>query len=229
MEAVVQSDDYFMLSGIQHYAFCPRQWALIHIEQQWKENVLTTEGNDVHRLVDDPEFDETRGDKRTVRSMPLVSDQLGIRGIADMVEFSRQAFPSEETVVLDGREGNWLVRPVEYKRGKPKPDDRDALQLCAQAICLEEMMGVSIQEGDLFYHEIRRREQVVFTAALRARVAAIVAEMREMYAASRTPKANYKSHCRQCSLVTLCKPKWTGKGAKSAAAYVQSWIGVQEP
>ncbi|GBF73618.1 putative CRISPR-associated protein Cas4 [Paenibacillus sp. 598K] len=106
MEAIVQPEDYFMLSGIQHYAFCPRQWALIHIEQQWKENVLTTEGNDVHRLVDDPTFDETRGDKRTVRSMPLVSDRLGIRGIADMVEFCRQDTPSGETVLLEGREGH---------------------------------------------------------------------------------------------------------------------------
>ncbi|WP_376739041.1 CRISPR-associated protein Cas4 [Paenibacillus sp. 598K] len=117
---------------------------------------------------------------------------------------------------------------MEYKRGKPKPDDRDALQLCAQAMCLEEMMNVAILEGDLFYHEIRKREQVVFSEKLRARVADLVAEMKQMYAEARTPEANYKSHCRQCSLVTLCKPKWSGKKAKSAAAYVQGWIGAEE-
>lgn len=224
-DAAWEPDDYLMLSGIQHFAFCPRQWALIHVEQQWKENVLTTEGNDVHRMVDDPQFDETRGDKRVVRSMPLVSEALRIRGTADMVEFRRQERPSPASVVLEGREGYWSVMPVEYKRGKPKKDDRDALQLCAQAICLEEMLDVSISEGEIFYHEVRKREKIGFTSGLREHVAQIAAEMTQMYAESRTPKAVYKPHCRQCSLVLLCQPKWSSRGAKSAAAYVEQWIG----
>lgn len=157
------------------------------MERQWKENVLTTKGNEVHRLVDDPEFDETRGDKRAVRSMPLVSDILGVRGTADMVEFRRQEQPSWETVALAGREGYWSVRPVEYKRGKPKSDDRDAVQLCAQAICLEEMMDVFILGGEIFYHEVREREAIVFTSEMRERVTTIVMEMRRIYAESRTP------------------------------------------
>lgn len=221
-------DDYFMLSGIQHYAFCPRQWALIHIEQQWKENVLTTEGNDVHRSVDDVQFDETRGDKRIVRSMPLVSDKLGIRGTADVVEFKRESKLPPYAVVLEGREGYWTVTPVEYKRGKPKPDDRDALQLCAQAICLEEMMGVSISEGEIFYHEVRKRERIELSTSLRTRVVQFVGEMRELFEESRTPNAVYKSHCRQCSLVTLCQPKWSNKGSKSASAYINRWVGGEE-
>ncbi|WP_198159957.1 CRISPR-associated protein Cas4 [Brevibacillus parabrevis] len=221
----LEPDDYLMLSGIQHFAFCPRQWALIHVEQQWKENVLTTEGNDVHRMVDDPQFDETRGDKRVVRSMPLVSEALRVRGTADMVEFRRQEQPSPATVVLEGRAGYWSVIPVEYKRGKPKRDDRDALQLCAQAICLEEMMGVSISEGEIFYHEVRKREKIELTSGLRECVAKITVEMTKMHAESRTPKAVYKPHCRQCSLVSLCQPKWSSRGAKSAAAYVEQWIG----
>lgn len=223
-----QLDDYLMLSGIQHYAFCPRQWALIHIEQQWKENVLTTEGNEVHRMVDDPKFDETRVDIRTVRSMPIVSEKLRLRGIADMVEFIRQEHSSPETVVLEGREGDWMVRPIEYKRGKPKSDDRDAIQLCAQAICLEEMMNVSILHGEIFYHEIRKREKIEFSNRLREKVVSMTEEMIKIYTDCYTPKAIFKSHCRQCSLVSLCKPKWSSKGSKSAALYVQKWIGAQD-
>lgn len=228
MGNALETDDYLMLSGIQHFAFCPRQWALIHIEQQWKENVLTTEGNEVHRRVDDPFFDETRLDKRSVRAMPLGSESLGIRGISDMVEFRRQGEPSAETVILPEREGHWTVTPVEYKRGKPKKADHDALQLCAQAMCLEEMMGVSILVGELYYHEIRRREQIMLTSPLRERVAAIVSEMKHIYAAASTPKAVYKAHCRQCSIVSLCQPKWSRKGARSAAMYIEHSIGELE-
>ncbi|MEB3104012.1 CRISPR-associated protein Cas4 [Ferviditalea candida] len=214
-----------MISGIQHFAFCQRQWALIHIENQWRENVLTTEGNHVHQRVDDSGFDETRGVFRIVRSVPLVSESLRIRGIADMVEFERQSEKCEETVMLDGREGNWKVTPVEYKRGKPKSDDRDIVQLCAQAICLEEMLGVKIACGAIYYAETRRREQVMFSDSLRLRVKTLVAGMRLLYDENRTPRAEYQKHCERCSLISICKPKWSAKGySKSAAAYVKRFV-----
>jgi len=222
--SVREDEDYLMLSGIQHFAFCPRQWALIHIEQQWQENVLTTEGNDIHRRVDDKEFDESRGDKRIVRSVPLVSERLRIRGIADMVELTKQQDDSEESIVLGNRDGLWRAAPVEYKRGKPKPDVRDAVQLCAQAICLEEMLRTSIPTGFIYYHEIRRRENIIFTDALRDRVEMLVASMWSLYEEARTPRAEYKKHCMQCSLLSKCKPKLSSKGAKSASAYIVNWL-----
>ncbi|MCU6710672.1 CRISPR-associated protein Cas4 [Paenibacillus sp. J5C_2022] len=218
---IESDDDYLMISGIQHYAFCPRQWALIHIEQQWKENVLTTEGNDVHERVDDDNFDETRKDKRIVRRMPLLSEEYRIRGFADVVEFKRVDLDTPGTVKLEGRDGCWLVKPIEYKRGKPKSDDRDALQLCAQAMCLEEMMHVEITVGEIYYNEIRRREKIELTTRLRERVIEVIGHMRELYDSAHTPKAVYKNHCKSCSLFTLCKPKWSQDHARSAAYYVK--------
>lgn len=187
----MEDDDFLMISGIQHYAFCPRQWALIHIEQQWQENVLTTEGNYVHKRVDDVSFDETRGELRIVRSVPIASNLLRIRGIADMIEFRQQRKHDNDdtTISLEGRKGFWSVVPIEYKRGKPKSDDRDAVQLCAQAICLEEMLDVSVPSGEIYYNEVRKREHIQFDDVLRNRVTKLVAEMREMHDLARTPRA----------------------------------------
>ncbi|MFY0542683.1 CRISPR-associated protein Cas4 [Brevibacillus sp. H7] len=221
-------NDFLMISGIQHFAFCERQWALIHVEQQWQENVLTTQGQHVHRRVDDDGFDETRGDLRVVRSMPIVSENLRIRGIADMVEFRRVNEKTDETIVLDGRQGFWTVVPIEYKRGKPKSDDRDIVQLCAQAICLEEMLNVAVPAGIIYYAEIRRRERIELTKEHRQRVEALVAMMRHYYDEGITPRAFYKKHCQQCSLLTICQPKLSASGAKSAAAYIMQHIGGDE-
>lgn len=221
-------DDYFMLSGIQHFAFCQRQWALIHIEQQWSENVLTTQGQYVHKRVDDEHADETRGDLRVVRSMPLLSERLGVRGIADVVEFRRVLVASEETVTLDGRIGFWKVLPVEYKRGKPKVDDRDIVQLCAQAICLEEMLKVSISAGAIYYAETRKRESIEFTKPYRHRVEELLSQMSYYYENAITPRAVYKQHCKQCSLFELCQPRLSSLGAKSAAHYIEQNIGGHE-
>ena len=217
-------DDFLMISGIQHFAFCPRQWALIHIEQQWKENVLTTEGNHIHRRVDVDNFDETRGQFRIVRSVPLISNELRIRGIADMVEFTNVGVASDNTVSLKGRTGHWTVLPIEYKRGRVKFDDRDAVQLCAQAICLEEMLGIHIGQGIIYYAETRKRESIQFTVALRERVFSLVSSMREFYDEARTPRAVFKKHCLQCSLITLCQPKWSSQGSKSALDYVRKQV-----
>ena len=220
-----EDDDYLMISGIQHYAFCPRQWALIHIEQQWQENVLTTQGQHVHERVDERHFDETRNDLRIVRSMPIVSERLKIRGIADMVEFTRVLENSSKTITLDGRDGNWIVTPIEYKRGKPKMDDRDIVQLCAQALCIEEMLNVYIPFGILYYAETRKRERIELTNEYRQRVTEIVAGMRRYFGEAITPKAVYRTHCKQCSLIEICQPKLSAAGAKSAAKYIEQLIG----
>lgn len=223
-----EEDDYLMISGIQHFAFCHRQWALIHIEHQWQENVLTIEGQHIHQRVDDDSFDETRGDLRIVRSMPLLSEKLRLRGIADMVEFRRVKERTAETIILDGREGFWTVVPIEYKKGKPKTDDRDIVQLCAQAICLEEMLNVAIPAGIIYYAEIRKREHVEITLEHRHRVGELVRTMRHYYDEALTPRAIYKQHCKQCSLLEICQPKLSAASARSAASYISKQIGGDE-
>ena len=128
------SDEYLQIAGIQHYAFCPRQWALIHMEQLWQENVLTYGGRKLHENVDRPEYNETRVDRVTTRSVPLVSHRLGVVGVADMVEYIRT---EDEGISLAGRDGRWTPRPVEYKHGESKVSACDRVQLCAQTMCLE--------------------------------------------------------------------------------------------
>ena len=155
------------LSGIQHFAFCERQWGLIHIENQWVDNLLTAEGKILHQRVDDPYLTETRGEVKVVRSIPLVSKTLGLYGVADVLELQR--LPGDSTVVR--------YSIVEYKRGKPKPDDRDAVQLCAQAICLEEMLGLTLDHGYLYYGQTRHRHRVDFNMTLRGRVKDLSAQM----------------------------------------------------
>ena len=156
-------DELLALSGIQHFHFCRRQWALIHIERQWQENALTVEGRLMHRQADNPFHTEVRGGQITTRSMPVASYRLGLYGVCDVVEF----WPSQDGVHLAGRDGRYLPTPVEYKRGKEKQDACDEVQLCAQALCLEEMLPVQIQAGYLYYGETRRRVDVAFTEELR--------------------------------------------------------------
>lgn len=221
-------DDYLMLSGIQHYAFCPRQWALIHIEQQWAENVHTVIGHQIHERVDNELADETRGTVRIVRAMPLVSTRLRLRGTADVVEFHRVSAESDQTLQLDGRDGFWRVVPVEYKKGRPKTDDRDEVQLCAQAICLEEMLNVRIESGFLYYATINRREEVYFSESLRDRVHRMAEEMHLLFSEKRTPSAKYGKHCDSCSLFDVCQPKWSQSGFRSAKTYVQQLLNEME-
>ncbi len=197
-------DDLLMLSGIQHFAFCKRQWALIHVEQQWAENVKTTEGNHLHERVDDPMESDKRGKVITYRAFPLISYQLGLIGRADVVEL---IYTREGGVLLEGHEGRWLLHPVEYKRGKQKPDDRDAVQVCAQAICLEEMFNIEIPNGSLFYGETRRRVNVDFKLELRQTVFEHARRMHELFEKGITPLPVYKSHCKSCSLIDICLPQ----------------------
>jgi CRISPR-associated exonuclease Cas4 len=217
---VSTDDDLLLLSGIQHMAFCERQWALIHIEQVWAESSRTVEGKHLHERADDPYFDETRKNLRIVRGMPLVSHRLGLRGVADVVEFYQCENHNEKQCCrLSDRQGWWRPAPVEYKRGKPKPDDRDAVQLCAQAMALEEMLNVEIREGFLFYAQVKRREAVAIDEALRVQTIELAVKMHEYTRKGFTPVAPQGRRCSLCSLVEQCQPQLTLKH-RSVAKYL---------
>jgi CRISPR-associated exonuclease Cas4 len=187
-------DTLLMISALQHMAFCPRQCALIHIEQIWQESGRTAEGRILHERVHD-EGRESRGDVRIEHGMPLRSLRLGLIGKADVVEFHRQP------------DGVWRPFPVEYKRGKPKADDCDKVQLCAQAICLEEMLDVAIPAGALFYGQTRHRLDVAFDEALRRETEETARQVHELIASGRTPPPVYEKRCESCSLMAECLPK----------------------
>lgn len=210
-------DDCLPLSGIQHFAFCPRQYALIHIERLWAENVLTFEGRAMHDRADNPFLFESRGTVLISRSVPLLSRTLGLFGVADVVEFHLCA---DRGAVLDGREGMWMPFPVEYKRGVAKPDDRDMVQLCSQAMCLEEMLGIEVREGALFYGKTRRRQIVAFDDLLRHRVIDLARRMHELYDMGVTPPPKRTTACKRCSLEGYCLPKVAA--TKSARRYLRS-------
>lgn len=195
-------DDYLMISGIQHFEFCKRQWALIHIENQWEENVRTTEGKFLHEKADQPFIREKRGDKLIVRGMPIHSRELKITGICDVVEFKR----NEEGIELASVTGKYLPSPIEYKRGKPKKNEADILQLAAQAICLEEMLLCDVQKGYMYYHELRKRIEIPINAELREKLKSIISEMHVYYKRKHTPRVKPGSFCKNCSLKNLCVP-----------------------
>lgn len=217
----MNADDYLLLSGIHHIAVCERQWALIHIEQLWQENERTIEGTHLHKRADNPFLDESRGDIRSVRGMPIVSHRLRLRGVADVVEFY-SATKHEEgvTCFLPNRRGSWRPVPVEYKRGVPKSDDRDTVQLCAQAMALEEMFGVFIREGFMFYGERRRRQRVLLDEGLREHTNCLSEQMHDLFHLGITPRASKGKHCSRCSLVELCLPR-LGTKHRSVASYLE--------
>lgn len=196
-------DDYLMISGIQHFKFCRRQWALIHIEQQWEENVHTVVGELMHKKVHDPLLTEKRKDVIITRSLPVSSREMGVSGACDVVEFHK----CEDGVRLHGHRGCYSIYPVEYKKGKPKVTEEDRLQLAAQAMCLEEMFSTQIPEGAVFYGETRRRETVEFTKELRCEVKEIFREMHQYYTRKYTPKVKYSKACSACSLKEICLPR----------------------
>ena len=200
------ADDLLPVSALQHFSYCPRQCALIHIEQAWSENVFTAEGRIMHDKADSNKH-ESRGNIRIDYSVPLRSLRLGLVGKADVVEFHR------------GANGTWQPFPVEYKRGKPKAGNCDRVQLCAQAICLEEMLGVEISEGALFYGQTRHRENVVFEEKLRCETADVAGKVHELIKNAVTPKPEYGQKCKSCSLLELCMPKTCSK-TKSASSYL---------
>lgn len=195
----MSEDLYLLLSGIQHFKFCRRQWALIHIEQQWVENYLTAHGRLIHEKADSG-VREKRKSIITVRSMPVISHTLKTQGSCDVVEFVQHP----DGIAIQGLEGLYKVYPVEYKRGKPK--EEDILQLCAQAMCLEEMLCCDIEYAYMFYDTVKRRQQVNFDEALRNEVSDSFKEMHELFERQHTPKVKKKKACNSCSLVDVCMP-----------------------
>jgi CRISPR-associated exonuclease Cas4 len=236
-----EENDYLMLSGIQHFQFCKRQWALIHIEQQWEENVRTVEGQYLHRNADQPFTREKRGKKLIVRAMPVKSKELKITGICDVVEFIQD----DNGVEIHGEEGKYAAYPIEYKRGKPKLNDADVLQLTAQAMCLEEMLLCEVDKGyvfyneikhrmevplkgfifrskDVFYNEIKHRMEVPLTEIEKNKVRSIVAEMQDYYKRRYTPKVKTGTFCKNCSLQNICLPNLMKK--RSVKSYIEGKI-----
>jgi CRISPR-associated exonuclease Cas4 len=201
----VQDDDLLPLSGLQHLAFCPRQCALIHVEREWEENRRTEEGKTLHERVDEG-YREFRQGLRQFSGVRVQSLKLGLQGRLDVVEVVKVSDEGSNAAYL-GLQGTWTLHPVEFKRGKTKDHDADRVQLCAQAMCLEEMTGASIASGSLFYGQVRRRERVDLAASLRERVVTLAAEYRRMVSHRILPPPVYGKHCRACSLVNVCQPR----------------------
>ena len=200
-----KEEDMLMLSGIQHFMFCPRQWALIHIDQQWEDNRLTTEGLLLHTNVDNPSYRQKNGETITLRSVSIASKKLGLYGVTDAVELHP---------VTDGQDGIqhklypgvWKPFPVEYKRGKPKHTSIDEVQLAAQVMSLEEMYGIHIEYGALYYGETRHRELIQITPELRSVTVACARDMHRVFDEGVIPRADKRKHCKNCSLVDICMP-----------------------
>jgi CRISPR-associated exonuclease Cas4 len=202
----VDDADLIPISALQHFLYCPRQCALIHVERQWAESRHTAEGRLLHDRVDQP-LAQRRKQVRTVTAMPLLSLELGITGVADVVEFHRE---DEIERAL----------PVEYKRGRPKAHRADEVQLCAQALCLEQMLDSPVPAGAIFYGVTRRRKDVCFDETLRALTRQTIADTRSMIAAATTPSATYDSQrCDTCSLIDICQPRWLCR-----AQSVEGWL-----
>lgn len=200
-------DKLLPLSALQHLMFCERQCALIHLEGVWAENRLTVQGRILHERVHEA-GDESRGDLRLARGLRLRSRRLGLAGIADVVEYHRRP------------DGSWRPFPVEYKRGRPKPDICDEVQVCAQALCLEEMTGVEIEQGSIFYGQSRRRHAVMFGPQLRMQTEDAARRLHQLIDGGQTPRAAYEKKCDNCSLLGICMPDVAGRG-KSAAQYLK--------
>ena len=211
-------EDFLQLSGIQHFVFCRRQWALAYIEMQWEENVRTFEGRQLHKKAHDVSLKEKRGDVIIERAMPIHSRELGISGECDVVEF----YESPNGVKLSGHTGKYIAIPIEYKHGRPKTNEADILQLTAQAICIEEMLCCDIPYGYIYYGETRHRTKVEFTDEIREKVRKMFAEMHKYYEQCYTPKVKISKKCNACSLKDLCVPVLNKN--KSVAEYIDKFI-----
>lgn len=216
-------DDLLPISALSHLSFCERRWGLIYLENVWAENRFTAEGKQLHDRVHESNT-EVRGDLRITRSLRLRSLRYGLTGIADVVEFHRleKETSDEEAkrigIQLQHATGYWRPFPVEYKRGKPKIDDCYHIQLCGQALCLEEMLGIEIAAGALFFGEPRRREDVFFDLLLRNETIALAKRLHELSSFDTTPSAAYEKKCHSCSIMPFCLPRVAG--SKSAQKYL---------
>lgn len=217
-----QEDDYLMISGIQHFQFCRRQWALIHIEQQWEDNVHTAIGELMHKKVHDPYLAEKRKGVLVIRALPVSSRSLGLSGECDVVEFHQ----ADEGIKLHGHRGLYQIYPIEYKKGKPKSTEEDILQVVAQTMCLEEMFSAKIVQAALFYGETRRREEIVITEELRQQVRNMAEEMHRYYERRYTPKVRSGKQCTACSLKEICMPRM--EKVSSVKAYLNVALGETE-
>ena len=217
-----REDDFLMISGIQHFKFCRRQWALIHIEQQWAENAHTVMGELMHKKAHDPYVVEKRKDVLVTRALPVSSKSMGVSGECDVVEFHKQ----EDGVKLHGHRGYYSIFPVEYKKGKPKTTEEDILQLTAQAMCLEEMFSTEILSGAIFYGETKKREKVDITGERKEQVKELFLEMHQYYDRRYTPKVKWSKSCNGCSLKDICLPK-LGKTI-SVKTYLDNALAEEE-
>ncbi|MDR2800480.1 MAG: CRISPR-associated protein Cas4 [Desulfovibrio sp.] len=200
-------DDFIQLSAVQHYMYCPRQCALIHLEMVWEENRATVEGRLLHETVDAGKV-EVRGDLKQAAGLLLCSRVLGVSGKADMTEFHRE-------------DGIWRPFPVEYKRGLGRSMRADSVQLCLQALCLEEMLGMPVREGAIFYGKVRRRKKVEFSTALREQTIATVRAVHDLLRQDLLPSPANDPRCHQCSLVKQCRPGEAAAPGR-AVSYLES-------
>lgn len=195
----MDDDDSIPISALQHYLYCPRQWALIHLERVWTENVQTAQGRLLHQRSDEPAAGQRHG-VRTLTALSLRHAELGLVGVADVVE------------IRPAPDGKTVVFPIEYKRGRPKSHRADDVQLCAQALCLEAMMNVDIEEGAIFYGQTRHRHSVVFDQELRQLTTGVIADIREKIRQKQTPIIAYDAgRCTHCSLIDDCQPMWLNR------------------
>jgi len=230
-----EEDNLLPLSALQHLLFCLRRAALVHVEGMWDENRATAEGALAHERVHEAE-PESRGDVRIARGLRIRSLQLGLTGQCDVVEFhklpDRGPADDEEAglptgIALEGVQGLWRPYPIEYKSGKLRHERGYEVQLCAQALCLEEMLDVRINDGALFYGKTKRRLEISFDKKLRTETEVAAQELHRLVESRRTPKAKYQKKCRECSLLSVCMPKVTGV-QKDVAAYLQKAINPKD-
>lgn len=216
-------DDYLMISGIQHFVYCRRQWALVHVEDKWIENYFTADGRVIHNRVHQQGIQDIRNGVLTIRGLNVSSAKYGISGTCDAVEF----LPVNDGITLHGRDGLWKPLPVEYKRGKSKINNCDRLQVTAQAVCLEEMFSCVIDYGFIFYKETRRREKVEITAEMRDELTKALEEMHSYYRRGYTPRVKPSKKCEKCSLSSECMPSLL-RSEENVDAYIRRHMEESE-
>lgn len=203
-------DERLPISSLKQFIYCKRRFALMYLNCDWGENYKIAEGDLLHKRVDDPYFNEKRGDVHISRSVPIFSDRLNLNGVADIVEFIKK----EKGIELPHKKDRWQINLVEYKNGKPEKSQADNFQLCAQALCLEEMFHTTIESGDIFYGKIRRRVKVELTDHLKEQVSTQVGNMKTLLKNQKIPVRDEAQNCSLCSLLDVCIPSAFGKQKK---------------
>lgn len=222
---MINSDFDLPISALQHLLFCPRQCALIYLERQWDDNILTALGQIEHQRLD-LGYKEFRRGKRQISGLYIRSQSLQLHGRLDVLELELIDAHATDNLSALGLKGNWQMRPVEFKHGEPKDNDCDRVQLCAQAIALEEMFGIHIPEASLFYHRIRHREEVLLDQSMRERTKRAAEQLHAFFQQGKTPPPSYSPRCRSCSLIDVCLPK---KISSSGQRYRLQLFSPQEP